>query len=73
MVTINNKNARLIALCVLGALLFNYPILSLFNHVSIIVGIPLFYLFIFIAWGLVIALIGLITRYSSFVKMRDPF
>lgn len=71
MITIDKKNARLIALCLLGALCFNYPILSLCNHVAFVLGIPLFYFYIFVAWAVLIVLIGLVTRYSSFFKLRD--
>lgn len=46
----------LVAAFLLGVVLFNYPILSLFNRDASIGGIPLLYVFIFVAWA---ALIGL--------------
>jgi len=46
----------LIAAFMLGAVLFNYPILSLFNKEGSVLGVPLLYVFIFVAWG---GLIGL--------------
>lgn len=55
------KNKRLVSLFLLGALLLNYPLLSLFNRDLMIFGIPLLYLYIFITWTLVIFLGGLIT------------
>ena len=40
----------------LGVVLFNYPILALFNVPGTFFGVPVLYAYIFIAW---IALIGL--------------
>ena len=50
---------RLIALCMLGCLLFNYPILALFNVPGAILGIPVLYAYVFTAWALLIALMAL--------------
>jgi len=50
------RGQRFVALCVLGILLFNYPVLALFNVPGTLFGIPTLYAYIFIAWG---ALIGL--------------
>ena len=51
---------RLIALLVLGWLLFNYPLLALFNDAATWCGIPLLYAYLFGAWMLFIALLALI-------------
>ena len=53
------KGQRLIALFVLGCLLFNYPVLSLFNLPAEIFGVPVLYAYIFAAWTLLIALMAL--------------
>ncbi|TAK87244.1 MAG: hypothetical protein EPO20_05425 [Betaproteobacteria bacterium] len=45
---------RLIALCLLGFLLFNYPVLALFNLPQTVFGIPVLYAYIFCAWALLI-------------------
>ncbi|NBB85338.1 MAG: hypothetical protein GVY12_03840 [Bacteroidetes bacterium] len=45
------KRQRLIALFVLGFLLFNYPVLSLFSADSFVLGVPVLYLYLFCAWG----------------------
>ena len=58
----NNKNKRLISLFFLGLLLLNYPILSLFNVRTSILGIPLLCLYIFSIWSALILLIGITTR-----------
>ena len=52
------KGQRLIALFVLGCLLFNYPVLSLFNVPADVFGVPVLYAFIFTAWTLLIALMA---------------
>ncbi|MGH8751414.1 MAG: hypothetical protein ACREUV_06885 [Burkholderiales bacterium] len=44
------------ALFLLGCLLFNYPLLYLFNSSGRIFGIPLLYAYIFAAWALLIGL-----------------
>ena len=53
---IGSRSERFIALCMLGVVLFNYPILALFNVSGTFFGVPVLYAYIFIAW---IALIGL--------------
>jgi hypothetical protein len=53
------KGQRLIALFVLGSLLFNYPVLSLFNVPAIVFGVPVLYAYLFAAWALLIALMAL--------------
>jgi hypothetical protein len=59
--------AKLIFIFVLFLFLFNFPILSIFGKERYIYGLPLQYVYIFIAWGLLIALIGW-TVYSSIDK-----
>ena len=56
------KSGRLIALFLMGVVLFNHPILSLFNRNLMLLGIPLLYFYIFLAWCLVIGCIILITH-----------
>jgi len=58
----NKRSERLVALCLLGALLFNYPLLALFNRATLVGGIPLIYAYIFAAWTLLIALIAIAVR-----------
>ena len=45
---------RLVAVFLLGLLLFNYPILSLFNQPRLFVGVPVLLLYIFAVWIVVI-------------------
>jgi hypothetical protein len=53
------KGQRLIALFIFGCLLFNYPVLSLFNVSTEAFGVPLLYTYIFAAWTLLVALMAL--------------
>jgi hypothetical protein len=52
------RGQRLIALCLLGFVLFNYPILALFNLPTAVLGIPVLYAWIFCAWAVLIALMA---------------
>ena len=56
------RGQRLVALSMLGCLVFNYPILELFNRAGTVLGIPVLYAFIFAAWGLLIALMALVVE-----------
>ena len=57
---------RLFGLFLLGVILFNYPILSIFNLEKFWFGIPMLYLYMFTAWLLLILLIGFVTRVTHF-------
>lgn len=61
------KNRRLVSLFLLGCLLFNYPILSIFNLPETVLGIPLLYLYVLVSWASLIFLVGLIT--SKHIKI----
>jgi hypothetical protein len=52
------KGQRMIALCMLGLVLFNFPVLALFNVPGTLLGVPLLYAYIFLAWALLIALMA---------------
>jgi hypothetical protein len=58
----NVRTERLVGLFLLGLLLFNYPLLALFNSARIVLGVPLLYLYLFLAWAAVIALTAIILR-----------
>jgi hypothetical protein len=57
-----SKGQRFIALCMLGMLLFNYPILALFNVPGTLFGVPVLYAYIFIAWAALIALMAFVAE-----------
>jgi len=58
------KGQRLVVVFLLGVLLFNYPLLALFNRTADVAGIPLLYAYIFGAWGLLIGLAALVIERS---------
>ena len=59
------KGTRFVALCMLGMLLFNYPILTLFNVPGALFGVPVLYAYLFIAWAGLIALMALLAESGS--------
>jgi hypothetical protein len=62
MLDFERKGQRFIALCMLGMLLFNYPILALFNVSGTLFGVPALYAYVFIAWAALIALMALVAE-----------
>jgi len=56
------RTPRLIALAILGCLLFNYPILAVFNRPGSFLGIPVLYAWIFGAWLALIALMAYVVE-----------
>ena len=58
-------NKRLVALFLLGCVLFNYPILSLFNLEILIFGLPLLYVYLFGIWCLLIGFTARATIFRS--------
>jgi len=56
------KGPRLVALFLLGCLLFNYPLLHLVSDPGEVLGIPLLYAYIFAVWALFIALMAVVVE-----------
>lgn len=59
------KGQRLAALFLLGFLLLNYPLVSLFAGTTQVLGVPILFIYVFVAWALVIALLALVVEHSS--------
>ena len=57
---------RLVALFVLGCLLFSYPLLALFNTGGTVWGIPLLYAYLFGAWVVLIVAMILVVERRNF-------
>jgi hypothetical protein len=53
-----SRAARLVALALFGIVLFNYPILALFNRPGTFFGVPVLYAWIFGAWSVLIVLMA---------------
>lgn len=62
MVRDNLKGQRLVALFLLGCLLLNYPLVSLFAGATELAGVPLLYVYVFFAWALLIAAMALVVE-----------
>jgi hypothetical protein len=56
------KSQQFVALCMLGLVLFNYPVLALFNVHGTLLGVPVLYAYLFIAWAVLIALMALVAN-----------
>jgi len=50
---------RFVALFILGVLLFTPPFLFIFDNSATVVGIPVLYLYLFVAWAALIGLMAL--------------
>jgi len=59
------KSRRLIGLFLFVVVLYNYPILSLFNISNTISVIPVLYLYLFFVWILSIVLVVIINKYPQ--------
>ena len=57
-----SKGQRFVALAMLGMVLFNFPVLALFNVGGTLFGIPVLYAYIFLAWAALIALMALVAE-----------
>lgn len=57
---------RLIAAFLGGCVLFNYPLLSLFDRSAQVFGVPLLFAYVFAAWaGLITVMVWIIERRSE--------
>lgn len=65
------RNRRLSALFWLGLLLFNYPLLTLFDGAAVVFGFPLLYAYLFGVWLLLILCLALTVRSRSALPLPD--
>ncbi len=56
------KGQRLLALFLVGCLLFNYPLLLLFSEDGVLWGIPVLYVYIFLSWAALIGLVAFVVE-----------
>jgi hypothetical protein len=56
---------RLVAVFMLGCLLFSYPLLALFDSGGEVFGIPLLFAYLFGAWALLIVAMILVVECSN--------
>jgi hypothetical protein len=60
-----SRGQRFVAVCLIGLLLFNYPMLALFNVSGTLFGVPVLYLYVFIVWAVLITLMAFIAEARS--------
>lgn len=53
------RGQRLVCIFLLGVVLFNFPMLALFNVGATLFGIPLLFAYLFLAWAALILLMYL--------------
>jgi hypothetical protein len=58
------RGDRFLAIAVLGVVLLNYPLLSLFDRDGIVWGLPVLHLYVFGVWALLIALLAVVAERS---------
>ena len=68
----NRKSMQMVGVFFLGCVLFNYPIMTLFNIDAFIMELPLFYVCLFTGWAIIILLILLITEARQKQKSPKP-
>ena len=58
----SRKTRRLAGIFLLGWVLLNYPILSIFNLPAAWGGVPLLYAYVFAVWTLIVALLAVVSH-----------
>ncbi len=56
------RGERLISLLIVGTILLNFPLLSIFSTKFLFLGYPVLFLYFFLIWGLIIGAIVLVLR-----------
>lgn len=54
-----HRSQRLVCIFLLGVVLFNFPVLALFNVGTTLFGVPLLFAYLFLAWAALILLMYL--------------
>jgi hypothetical protein len=60
-----------IALFVLALFAFSPPMLAIFGAPELVAGVPLLYVYLFAAWGLVIVLVHLLARRAARAALHE--
>lgn len=55
----NLTGERLVAIFVIGTLVLNYPLLSIFSTTGLLGGIPVLYVYLFASWFVLIVTMAL--------------
>ncbi len=65
------RSQRLIALFVGGWLLFNFPLLALWDQDVLVLGLPLFPVALFMLWGVLIACVAWLMERTEDASQGD--
>ena len=63
---------RLIALFLFGAVALSPPLLGIFRADTMVFGIPLLFLYLFVAWAVLVGLLALIVEKTSRARPETP-
>jgi hypothetical protein len=66
-----NRATKLIGLSILGAFLFNFPILGIFKKLSWFEGIPTAFLYLFTVWAVFVIMIWFLVEPLNLDKYLD--
>jgi len=58
------RSQRLVAAGMLGFLLFGYPLMALFDRDTLVLGVPLLWAYLMVAWAALIAVAAALVRRS---------
>ena len=56
------RSARMVAVAALALLLFDFPLLALFDVDVRVLGVPLLWVYLFVAWVAVISVVAWVVR-----------
>ena len=56
------RRRHVIAIGILGALLFGYPVLAVFDVPATVLGVPVLLAYLFLAWAAVVAAVAVAMR-----------
>ena len=68
----SRQSEKLIVLLLFGIIALNYPILTLFNKNSFLLGIPTLYSFLFLFWAVFIGLMAIIMESGKKSTSKPP-
>lgn len=64
MPTRNIKTDRLTGVFLVGAVLLNFPLVSIFNATWTVFSIPVLYFYIFVVWAVIILFLALLNKFE---------
>jgi hypothetical protein len=56
------REAHLVSAAALGALLFGYPLMAVFDVPATVFGVPVLWAYLFLAWATLIAIVAVAVR-----------